>query len=287
MWSRGTVREAAAALLAPSLVDEALSAVMPAWRLEATSSPEPHVIIGGRAPLAEDEQWPHNSRGVPLTFIAELDIRRFPPLPDAWPHDLSCLTSGQILRIFGDLLDAPYAPSAALIWPRSDRAMRWIDPPPAPDPWPPGGPADDAAPEHRCAALPRYRANAVPFLTVPEQIPGATVHRDTGWTTFATRVRGEHSLEQLRNPMSTPALSDTLSHVLGYPVSIHDDVRLAGAELYPEVADPDQWSVVLALRSTAFLPLPIFDGGGYHVLVPLEDLRRDRWHRAVLDIATH
>jgi uncharacterized protein DUF1963 len=286
MWSPEKVREVASAHLPHECVERALAAVCPAWRLEVAATDHPDVRIGGPALLADGEDWPHNARGVPLTFIAEIDTDRLPPLPEAWPHDDQIPASSGILRIFGDLVDNPYSPAPALVWPRGAGAARRVAAPPTPDPWLTGGPADDALPEHRRSALPEHAASAVPFLTVPERRPGAPADDDRDWLIFSSLVRGERSIEWLMDRMSDGPAPWNLSHILGEPVSVQDDVRLAATDLYDDLTEPSQWRVLLALHDSAELSLSIFDGGAYHVLMPAEDLRNARWHRAVLDIAS-
>ena len=48
-----------------------LAAIRPAYRIErATDGPH---RLGGLPDLAPGEQWPHDERGVPHTFVAEID----------------------------------------------------------------------------------------------------------------------------------------------------------------------------------------------------------------------
>jgi Domain of unknown function (DUF1963) len=77
--------------------DRILAAIRPAYRIERASH-GPH-RLGGLPDFAPGEQWPHDERGVPHTFVAEIDASQLAPLSTeflspAWDH------AGARLRIF-------------------------------------------------------------------------------------------------------------------------------------------------------------------------------------------
>lgn len=284
MWTRDEARRAAVAILPPELVGPAMAALRPAWRFElARTGPDPLVRIGGAARLGEREPWPRNARGIPLTAIAELHLAELPELPEEWADADPRPKERSALRIFADLVDSPYAPSPALVSPPPAGPLRRVNAPPMPDPWPPGGPSDDAAPEHRVRELPELTARAIPFLTLPESRPGTEWDSEEHWSRFGLLARVEKPTSWLEDPMRSDDVPDpwAISHVFGEPTSVQDDVRRAGRRVHPEVGDVAQWSVLLALHGHWSLgPL---DAGAWHVLVPTDDIASSRWDRAVVE----
>jgi len=66
--------------------DALLDSVRPGWRLEVRRGVTPlgGSRIGGDPDLAADEPWPLNHRGVPMTFLAQIDVDALPELDEAW-----------------------------------------------------------------------------------------------------------------------------------------------------------------------------------------------------------
>ena len=287
VWSKDEVRRIARSLLPDEAAEAAVDAIRPGWRLEACPDAAPaSVRVGGPATLSKGEVWPRNAREIPLTFLCEIDLRRLPPLPCEWADRVSVPTDAGVLRLFADLVDDPYTPRV-LISPLPGGEAHRASMPAVADPLPSGGPRDTAAAEHRVGVLPEIGAQAVPFLTLPEWRPGTEWEQDKAWRDLGYLVRVERELAWLRDPMRRGPDPWSISHVLGEPTSVQDDVRLAGRRDHdpdPDLRDPAAWSVLVALHSDH--RLSIVDGGAYHVLLPSRDLDAQRWDRAVLDISS-
>jgi Domain of unknown function (DUF1963) len=290
MWSGEDVRRVAASLLPDAAAEAAVAAIRPGWRLETCDDHAAATVrVGGSATLVKGEDWPGNARGVPLTFLCEIDTGRLPPFPAEWADRVTLPADAGVLRLFADLIDNPYAPSHVLISSLPAGESRRVPPPSLPEPFPPGGPFDNAPIEHRVGELPATAARAIPFLTLPEWRPGTEWDADHAWRQLSYLVRVERDITWLRDPMRDDRSPDpwSISHVLGEPTSIQDDVRLAGSETHrdPGLKDVGVWQVLVALHSSQHLS--VFDGGAYHVLVPAQDLVDGRWDRAVVDVSSH
>jgi hypothetical protein len=119
VWSPERVRGVAASLLDGDGVEAAFAAIQPGWRLVwGVGDAQAAVRVGGPAGLVEGEEWPRNSRGVPLTLLCEIDTGRLPAMPDEWSARVNLPVDAGVLRVFGDLVDDPYAPTPALVSPR-------------------------------------------------------------------------------------------------------------------------------------------------------------------------
>jgi hypothetical protein len=285
MWSEEDVRRVAASLLPDVAVEAAVAAIRPGWRLEECDDHAAATVrVGGSATLVAGEDWPHNARGIPLTFLCEIHTGRLPPLPAEWADRITMPAHAGVLRLFADLIDNPYAPSPVLISSLPAGETRRMPPPPIPEPFPPGGPFDDAVTEHRVGQLPETAARTIPFLTLPEWRPGTEWDDDDAWRQLSYLVRVERDITWLRDPMRDDRSPDpwSISHVLGEPTSIQEDVRLAARDMHqdPDLRDVGAWQVLVALHRQL---VSVFDGGAYHVLVPAHDLVDGRWDRATVD----
>jgi hypothetical protein len=166
VWSPERVRDVAASLLDGDAVDAALAAIQPGWRLLwGVDDAQAVVRVGGPASLVEGEEWPRNSRGIPLTLLCEIDTGRLPAMPEEWSARVNLPADAGVLRVFGDLVDDPYAPTPALISPRPPGEPRRVAAPAIPEPFPPGGADDAAAIEHRMRELPETGCSATPFFS--------------------------------------------------------------------------------------------------------------------------
>jgi hypothetical protein len=132
--------------------------------------------------------------------------------------------------------------------------------------------------------LPETACSAIPFLTLPEWRPGTEWEHDEAWTRLSYLLRVERDIAWLLDRMRDDRSPDpwSISHVLGEPTSVQDDVRLEASygHVDPQLRDLSAWQVLVALHSGSHLS--VFDGGAYWVLVPREDLAAARWDRAVL-----
>ena len=77
--TRDEIRALASDLGLGVVVEVLIDALVPAYRLEP--SPDGAHRIGGEPDLVAGETWPRSERGTALTFIAQLDVGRIPPLP--------------------------------------------------------------------------------------------------------------------------------------------------------------------------------------------------------------
>ncbi|WP_320671213.1 DUF1963 domain-containing protein [Patulibacter defluvii] len=289
MLSPAEVHEIALRHLPEERVDEALAAVRPGWRARLQDGGP--LRIGGPAPLAEDEPWPRNPRGIPLTFLAAIDCAALPALDDAWPDPTGWRHDGALLRIFADLVDQPREPGPATILVAPEGTpTREVDPPPLPDPWPAAGDErDDLAPHERVRALPAHQAGLRPFLTADEDAFGPLDVLDPdpdvdGYRHFRFDLRLDGEELDWDDPRIRPF---TVSHVSGAPCSVDEDVRLRACEVREDQDGPHQeqdWRVLLALHDGFGGDVEILDGGAYHVLVPVDDLAEGRYERAVCDV---
>lgn len=285
--------------------DDLVARVRPGWRLEPEGgrAAAGATKLGGHPDLAPDEPWPHNHRGIPLTFLAQIDCAALPTIPPPWTDRLAPWDHGdRLLRIFADLVDAPQEAGAALglACPSGSRLERTAAPP-IPDPWPPGGPWDEVETEERVRSLPEASVRLVPFLTVPECHPVLRPewdhYGDDGdhYVQFRDRLRADGL--PMRDDEPRPW---ELHHLLGEACSVQEDVRRAGAMIHderswaeqagatpdPSLTTPDAWQVLLALHDDERVGLEIHDLGAYHVLAPVTDLAAGRHDRLINDVGS-
>jgi hypothetical protein len=293
--------------------NDLIARVRPGWRLDLDfrSGAEQSAAskIGGHPDLAEDESWPHNRRGVPMVFLAQIDASKLPELDPAWPDPHPWAHRGQLIRVFADLLDNPAEPGPAVVL-ACDPAVPLIrtEAPPVPDPWPPGGGWDDLDVEDRFRVLPEAVVRPRTFLSAPETHPMLKPEQwdfseqADRYESFAARLRvnggethpGLDLLERGDFGPSPPSAYE-LHHLLGEACSIQDDVRSTGVMLVddpywssltgmppdPALSNEDAWRVLLALHYDERIGLHIHDGGAFHVLAPVTDLAEGRYERVV------
>ena len=77
--------------------DAILAAIRPAYRMQPAAD-SPH-RVGGLPDFAPGEQWPHDERGVPHTFVAQIDCSQLQPLSPEFPYP-TWNHGGALLRIF-------------------------------------------------------------------------------------------------------------------------------------------------------------------------------------------
>ena len=278
--------------------DTLLAAVRPGWRLEAAGGQASVVRLGGEPELSRDESWPVNRRGVPMTFLAQIEAGALPAIDPAWADRATVLTSGT-MRVFADLLDSPHesGPAVVLFSPTSADLRRTPHPLLTAEA-PPWGPWDDLTNDERFWRFDEHQLAAVPFLTAPEYLSGLRENIDDfseradRYTQFAYRLRIDGAPVGDYTPWG-------VHHVLGEPSSVGDDTRFTGMGIYgdaedaaaegvehdPSLDDVNAWSVLLALHDDDALGLNIHDAGALHVLMPATDLAAERFHRAVCDVA--
>jgi hypothetical protein len=94
--------------------EDLVARVRPGWRLDldpGESGSRPGTSkIGGAPDLADGELWPRNARGIPMTFLAQIDGSSLPQLNPAWPDPHPWAHGGELIRVFADLLDNPVEP---------------------------------------------------------------------------------------------------------------------------------------------------------------------------------
>lgn len=268
--------------------------------------------IGGHPDLAAGEDWPHNSRGIAMTFVVQIDCSTLQP-PDGWEDPRPWGDDGPLLRVFADLLDNPNEPGLAVALACDPRAPLTRTPAPAlPDPFPDGGEGDDLEPEDRFRVFPEARVTLEPFLTAPEIDPelkpemhdfSDPADRYYQWSNDvraghthpedASEPRSDEDIDRLLGNLDPPPWD--LHHLLGEPASIQDDVLEFGAAIYrgdwgmpvtPDsaLADRDAWRALVALHMDERIGLHIHDGGAFTILAPAADLARGRYDRLVCSV---
>jgi hypothetical protein len=291
--------------------EDLVARVRPGWRLdldldESGSRPAASKI-GGHPDLGDGEVWPRNARGIPMTFLAQIDSSSLPQLDPAWPDPHPWAHGGELIRVFADLLDNPteLGPAIVLAY-RPSGLLTRTEAPPIPDPWPRGGPWDVCEAEDRFHVLPEAAVRPHPFLSAPETHP---ILKPQQWDyspladryeSFAARLRVDGGdthpgmkLLELDDPPRLPPTAYEVHHLLGEACSIQDDVRGYGVMLAeepawgadfardPALADEDAWRVLLALHFDERIDLHIHDSGAFHVLAPVTDLAAGRYDRTI------
>jgi Domain of unknown function (DUF1963) len=280
--------------------------VRPGWRLDLREEgvvPPSRSKIGGEPDLAPDESWPINYRGIPMTFLAQVNCDELPEMPRVWRASVLRPPPGLLLRVFADLLDNPFEPGAACVLATSPtRALVPTAAPGIPAPWPVGGQCDDLNASERVGELPQAFVRPTSFLTAPERHPilspegprfDPMANRYYAWANRLRLDGRDYNAESYTGRMPWE-----VHHLLGEASSVQSDVRFDGAELFKyakiaaflgyepdaQLADPDAWQSLLSLHNDNSFGLEILDGGSYTVLVPTVDLRVGRFHRTVCSI---
>ncbi len=141
---------------------------------------------------------------------------------------------------------------------------------------------------------------AVPFLTVPERLPGLREDLDDRSETADRYAQFAYRLPIEGAPMTDSVEPWAVSHVLGDHTPVQEDARGAGVNIYgddewaaaegverdPALDHEVAWTVLLALHDDERLGLSIVDGGALHVIVPAVDLAAMRLDRVVCDVAS-
>jgi hypothetical protein len=285
LWDAERVAAEARQHVAVERLDEIVASVAPGWVLQdAADADRTCVRIGGEPRMADDEPWPQNDDGVPLTFVAEVDLDSLPPIGADWADSRPSALRAGLLRLFADLGAEPYGSCgvAGLLLPDPSVATRRHAPT-----WPAEA-RRNAGPD-AVFALPETRASARPFLTLPESLPGLndTFPADEAGQSYLDltyRIRVGQAQAWLKDLMRDGPDPWSLCHLFGHATSVQDDVRYAARHRHPEV-ELSEWNTVLGLHS-GWGGLEIFDGGAYWVLVPTDDLTEGRWGRAVFASAS-
>jgi hypothetical protein len=252
--------------------DAVLAAIRPGYWLERERAGSPH-RIGGLPDLAPGEQWPHDERGFPFTFIAQIDCSALPPivsefpLPE-WNHD------GALLRIFA-ALDArvPEPGPAIALSCAPGTALARAELPPRPHPLPPDlWEAEDES----LRMLNELAVRLVPVLTA-----------QTAWYAGIPR-EVTHDYEELawRLPVAGGRPREAqwqISQLLGHSENLQgDDPTTAGEYAQPEIPRAG-WGTLLNIPDHHGMSFG--DGGGLAIVIPLADLAAGRYDRMVTDLS--
>jgi uncharacterized protein DUF1963 len=247
-----------------------LAAIRPGYWLEPGPSDSPH-RIGGLPDLARSERWPHDERGFPLTFIAQIDCSALPPiasefpLPE-WGH------GGALLRIFAALdARAPEPGPALALACHPGTPVARAELPPRPDPLP----ADTwEAEDESLRMLGELRVRLVPVLTaqaawyagIPDQITEA-------YERLAARL-----------PVAGGRPRDAqwqIPQLLGHSETLQgEDPTSTGEYALPEIPRTS-WGTLINIPD--HIGMSFGDGGGLAIVIPLADLAAGRYDRLVTE----
>src|SRR4051794_38227971 len=116
--SRSDVRKVAGEEGLAEFADRLVDSVAPGWRLDigqgAVLGPGA-TKIGGDPDLAFGEPWPVNHRGIPMTFLAQINTDELPALSEEWVTVAWRPPARVLLRVFADLVDNPVEPGPARV----------------------------------------------------------------------------------------------------------------------------------------------------------------------------
>lgn len=263
------------------------SAVVPGWkllaRLDAPSNPG-DTKVGGMPGFVGATAWPRTYTDRPMTFLAQI-VARDLPMPSNHPLTAALARDNSVLSLFADLggpIGSPSQACARISARRepvasTDRRHGSVDP------------------LSQCAMA------AELFWTLPEVLPPLRLYNADiselaeryRWLVEHVRVSGgEHDTDG-RYPLD-------VHHFLGEPLSVQDDVRTVGADLFedqelaafarverdPEIATPGAWQALLGLATDERFDL--FFGahiGLLHVIAPRNDIAECRLDRLVCTVA--
>jgi hypothetical protein len=286
--------------------DSLVGTVRPGWRLDLRdeiAAPPGRSKIGGDPDLAPGEPWPLNHRGIPMTFVAQLNCGELSELDDPWRARALRLRPDLLLRVFCDLIDNPFEPGLARVLATSQPGELIRSPAASiPEPWPEGGPWDHLDIEERVRALPQASVLPTAFLTAPQTHPilspddGTSRPKASGYFAWANRLRidgRDYNVEDDVDPMPWD-----VHHFLGEPSSVQGGVRYDAAMTFedpdrcaslgfqpdPQLADVMAWDCLLSLHDDHRFALDILDAGAYTVLIPGADLRAGTFSRAIAAI---
>ncbi|MDA0172923.1 YwqG family protein [Solirubrobacter taibaiensis] len=239
--------------------DAILAAIRPGYRLH----PEAHAPhrIGGEPDLAPGEQWPHDSNGMPCTFVAQFDCSRLPPLVSdfgnpPWNH------GSQLLRIFAELEDHDGTPTLAVALTCSpDAPLTRTEAPPWPIP-------EDYGSLRRLEAL---AVRPVPFLTAR-----------VGWYVVGERS-WETGYDAFSHQLEGGSWSD--AQLLGHASNEQGDDPIQSGHWHSEKTTVlEDWATLFCLPRHP--DMSFGDGGSLAIVIRLEDLAAGRYDRMVTDTST-
>jgi hypothetical protein len=250
--------------------DTVLAAIRPGYWLEPAEAGSPH-RVGGLPDLAPDEQWPHDDRGFPFTFIAQIDCSALPPIvsefpPPEWGHE------GALLRVFA-ALDARVpepGPAIALACPPGTPVAR-VELPPRPDPLPAGA---WEAEDESLRMLQELPVRLVPVLTA----------QAAWYAGIPDGVIQDYEEFALRLPVAGGRPRDAqwqTSQLLGHSETLQgEDPTSTGEYMLPEIPRTE-WGTLINIPDHDGMSFG--DGGGLAIVIPLADLATGRYDRLVSD----
>jgi hypothetical protein len=267
------VRAVAADLGLGAFADGLVEALIPVYRLEPT--PDGAHRVGGTPDLVAGERWPRNERGVELTFIAQFDTSRIPPLPGAQPDAAQWLADPAFVRLFADLHDRPFDLNrvVALVADPGATRARAAEPDRPPS-------LEDTDEELILSAFAEQAVDTVPGWRLDEAHPVVAEAARIDHGNMAENV----PLLDFVHVIHAGRLLDQGSHVLpqllGPPDETQDDPRYDGASMTadPALNDIAAWTLLLELDDSY---AEYGDGGGFYVVIPRADLAQGRYDRAV------
>lgn len=259
--------------------DQVMTLIRPGWRLEFAEG-RGLTHLGGVPSLAPDERWPLNERGIPMTFLAQVDCSTLPELPAEWAEDLVWGHAGQLLRIFADHIDQPDGEAAVVVLGcPPDVTLELAAQPPVPDPFPEGGPSDWADAEMRYFTVPHVTVTPVAMLTASQIHPD--IPAPEGHFEHPALLELDDKLRMAGVPPHTDhryaeTRSWSMTHLAGHAYPTHDDPRfyLAGGREHLET-----WCTLIAIHDTPGF-IAVGELGSFAVYLPVSDLANGDYQRA-------
>ncbi len=273
MLTQQEVRSAAAELGLGEFADGLVDALRPVYRLDA--SPGGAHRVGGVPDLVAGEQWPRSVRGVELTFIAQIDTSKVPPLPGVDDEAVEWLATPAFVRLFTDLYDNPFEPNPVVALVADPEAARALAAAPS---RPPSLAGTDE--ELIIGAFAELAVDAVPGWELDESHPDVIAAADVDHGHMLENV----PLLDLTHVLHAGRRLDRGNHVLpqllGTADAVQDDPLLDGAYCArdPAFDDPAAWRLLLQLDDNF---AHYGDGGGFYVVIPRVDLAAGRYDRAI------
>lgn len=236
-----------------------LEVVRAGWRLDAVRKPS-RIWLGGRPELTPDETWPTNDRGVPMTFLAQVDTEALPALDDEWRATVELPDRRQVFRVFADLLDGPHDPGPAVVLATADAASLSAAAVPAiATPLPSGGPSDGLSMSERFWDLRQRFGRARPTVTLPRDLTGVVDNDAADAVGLASQLWGS----------SGELAPWEFDHFCGHGFNYGIDDRVV---VEPRGEVPSHWRTLVAIHDRP--DQEILDEGSFTVLVRLTDLQR-------------